>query len=163
MAEVVEWVSDRLHELLGLSDRYTAEFLVGLARKASSSESYLQQLENTGAIAINDDVRSFASQLWARVPHRAAVEKPARAREREVILQRQRNKAYQLLSDDEEDVKTTVSTARSEKGTCSEASIRATMYCIPAAIYYTSVCIIRCQCTIKTSSLEKEEYFTVGE
>ena len=52
-----------LHELLGLSDRYTAEFLVGLARKASSSESYLQQLENTGAITINDDVRSFASQL----------------------------------------------------------------------------------------------------
>ena len=112
MAEVVEWVSDRLHELLGLSDRYTAEFLVGLARKASSPVAYLQQLENTGAITVNDEVRSFATQ----VPHKAAVEKPARARERELVLQRQRNKAYQLLSDEEEEEEARVMAALVRSG-----------------------------------------------
>ena len=48
-----------------------------------------------------------ATQLWDRVyvPHRTAVEKPARVKEREAILQQQRNKRYQLLmdSDEEED------------------------------------------------------------
>ena len=102
MADVVQWVSDQLHELLGLSDRYTAEFLVSLARKAPSSAAYLQQLNDTGAITVNEEVSSFATQLWDRVPHRAAMEKPARAREREMIQQRQRNKAYQLLSDEED-------------------------------------------------------------
>ena len=109
---MVEWVSDQLHELLGLSDRYTAEYFVGLARKAASPESYLQQLKKTGAITVNDAVSSFAGQLWNRVPHKAPVEKPARARERELILQRQRNKAYQLLSDDEdEDLRITAAAA----------------------------------------------------
>ena len=115
--EVVEWVSDQLHELLGLSDRYTAEYFVGLARKAASPESYLQQLKKTGAITVNDAVSSFAGQLWNRVPHKAPVEKPARARERELILQRQRNKAYQLLSDDEdEDLRITAAAAAVSRG-----------------------------------------------
>ena len=101
---VVEWVSDELHDLLGLSDRYTAEYLTGLAKKASSLTSFLKQLQDTGAITINDDVNSFAT-LWDKVPHRTAVEKPAKVKEREAILQRQRNKRYQLLmdSDEEED------------------------------------------------------------
>ena len=114
---MVEWVSDQLHELLGLSDRYTAEYFVGLARKAASPESYLQQLTKTGAITVNDAVSSFAGQLWNRVPHKAPVEKPARARERELILQRQRNKAYQLLSDDEdEDLRITAAAAAVSRG-----------------------------------------------
>ena len=114
---MVEWVSDQLHELLGLSDRYTAEYFVGLARKAASPESYLQQLKKTGAITVNEAVSSFAGQLWNRVPHKAPAEKPARARERELILQRQRNKAYQLLSDDEdEDLRITAAAAAVLRG-----------------------------------------------
>ena len=37
--------------------------------------------EKTGAITVNEAVSSFAGQLWNRVPHKAPVEKPARARE----------------------------------------------------------------------------------
>ena len=62
MADTVEWVSDQLYDILGLSDHYTAEFLVGLA-KTSSSDIFLSQLQDTGAITINDSVRDFASQL----------------------------------------------------------------------------------------------------
>ena len=63
MANTVEWVSDELYDILGLSDHYTGEFLVGLAKKTSSSDIFLSQLQDTGAITINDSVRDFASQL----------------------------------------------------------------------------------------------------
>ena len=105
---IVDWVSDELHDILGLSDRYTAEYLVGLARKAPSTGTFLKQLEKTGAISINEAVTEFSQKLWQRVPHQTAIEKPARAREREAILQREKNKKYQLImegSDDEDEVK----------------------------------------------------------
>ena len=100
---VVEWVSDRLHDILGLSDRLTSEFLVGLAKKSRSAELFVQQIEATGTISVNDEVRTFASQLWNKVPHKAVAEKPARAAEREAILLQKKNKSYQLLSDPEEE------------------------------------------------------------
>ena len=100
---VVEWVSDQLHDLLGLSDRLTSEFLVGLARKSRSAEIFIQQIEDTGTISMNNEVRTFASELWNKVPHKAVTEKPARAAEREAILQQKNNKSYQLLSDPEEE------------------------------------------------------------
>ena len=124
--DIVEWVSDELHDLLGLSDRYTAEYLIGLAKKASSLTSFLKQLQDTETITINDDINRFATQLWDRVPHRTTVEKPARVKEREAILQRQRNKRYQLLmdSDEEEDTikKRRNSTGRTPRGVLVESS-----------------------------------------
>ena len=105
MADVVTWVGDQLYEILGLSDRYTAEFLVGLAKKSSSLDGFVSQLESTGTLTIDHKTRAFASELWGRVPHKAVVEKPARAKEREAKLQTQRNKSYQILYDsgDEEE------------------------------------------------------------
>ena len=100
---VVSWVSDKLYELLGLSDKYTAEFLVGLAGKAQSPEAFVAKLRDTGAISFNDDVKSFAAQLWQKLPRKQAVEKQARAQEREVRLQQQKNKSYRLLSDPEDE------------------------------------------------------------
>lgn len=103
MANIVSWVSDKLHDILGLSDRYTAEFLVELARKSDSGASFVKKLKDTGALDVNQAVERFAHELWSKVPRRQAVEKPARAVEREAILQRQRNRAYKLLSDSEDD------------------------------------------------------------
>ena len=59
----MDWVSDELHDILGLSDRYIAEYLVGLARKASSTQNLITKLENTGAITVNEEVRQFYHQL----------------------------------------------------------------------------------------------------
>ena len=112
MADTVEWVSDQLYDILGLSDHYTAEFLVGLAKKTSSTDIFLSQLQDTGAITINDSVRDFASQLWQRVPHKTTTEKPARAKEREAILQNQKNKSYQFLLEPEDDEDTTQTNRR---------------------------------------------------
>ena len=103
MSDLVGWVSDRLHDILGLSDRYTSEFLVSLAKKSSSLETFLRKLKDTGAITINDKVSSFASELWMKTPHQNVDRYQAsREKERAAVAQRQRNKTYQLLSDDEE-------------------------------------------------------------
>ena len=110
---IVGWVSDQLHEILGLSDTYTAEFLVGLAKKAQSPEVYVRKLQDTGAIAVNDAVRTFAEELWRKVPHKQVTEKPARAKEREILMQQARNRSYRLLSDpDVEDTPTAARSAR---------------------------------------------------
>lgn len=104
MSDLVEWVSDSLHSLLGLSDRYTAEFLVGLAKKANSSEAFLRKLKDTGAITINDKVSSFASELWMKTPHqRVDRYQASREKEKAAVLQRQKNKSYQLLLDEDDE------------------------------------------------------------
>lgn len=115
---VVSWVSDKLYELLGLSDKYTAEFLVGLASKAQSSEAFVTKLRDTGAVALNDDVKSFAAQLWQKLPHKQAGEKQARVQEREMRLQQQKNKSYRLLPDPEDEE---VSSVPTTKGASSKA------------------------------------------
>ena len=109
MAGTIEdWVGDELHDILGLSDSYIAEYFVGLAKKSSSVDGFVKQLENTGAITVTEEVREFSHKLWAKVPHEKVQEKPARAREREAKSQREKNKRYQLImeeSDEDEDLK----------------------------------------------------------
>lgn len=104
MSGIVEWVSDRLHDILGLSDRYTAEFLVGLAKKSSSADGFLRKLKDTGAIAINETVSSFAVELWNKVPHKKVdTYKASRDKEKAALVQQQKNKSYRLLSDEEDE------------------------------------------------------------
>ena len=117
----VSWVSDQLHELLGHSDRLTAEFLVGLAKKAQTPEAYVRKLQDTRALTVNQSVRSFATELWGRVPHKQATEKPARAREREILEQQARNRSYKLLSDSEDDEASGATPVRSKKRERKEA------------------------------------------
>ena len=115
MSDTVSWVSDQLHKLLGHSDRLTAEFLVGLAKKAQSPEAYVRKLQDTRALTVNQSVRSFAAELWGRVPHKQAAEKPARAREREILQQQAQNRSYKLLSDSEDDEVSGAALVRSKK------------------------------------------------
>lgn len=100
---IVDWVSDELHDILGLSDRYTAEYFVGLAKKASSHDALVKQLQNTGAVTVNEAIHQFSRELWEKLPHQKATEKPARAKEREALIQREKNKRYQMIMDDSDD------------------------------------------------------------
>ena len=102
MAALKEWVSDRLHELLGLSDGYTAEFLIGIAKKSNSEDAFVKKLRETSALNINDAVLSFATELWIKVPHRRNEQYVAsREKEKAALLQEQRNKSYRIISDDD--------------------------------------------------------------
>ena len=116
MSGLVDWVSDSLHDILGLSDTYTAEFLVGLAKKRSSSEAFLKKLKDTGAVTMNDRMSSFASELWMKTPHqRVDRYQASRDKEKAAIVQRQKNKSYRLLSDDEEEPEKSTRVRKSQK------------------------------------------------
>ncbi|KAM9325352.1 pre-mRNA-splicing factor ATP-dependent RNA helicase DHX16 isoform 2-T2 [Gastrophryne carolinensis] len=103
MDGVEVWVRDQLHEVLGMSDRHVAQFLVGTARRSSSSADFISRLDDTGAVDVTDKVRRFAEELWLKLPRKAQVERPARAAEREALAMQQKNKSYTLLEDSEEE------------------------------------------------------------
>lgn len=67
MAGLEQWVNDRLHDILGLSDRYVSQFMIGIARKSSSPEDFVSRLEQTGTIDIDQSVASFAKELFDKV------------------------------------------------------------------------------------------------
>ncbi|XP_028392576.1 pre-mRNA-splicing factor ATP-dependent RNA helicase DHX16-like [Dendronephthya gigantea] len=96
------WVSDRLHDILGFSDKHTVEYLVSLSRSTKSSESFRDKLESFLG-ALDGQISNFANDLWQRVPHQEAGENPNRAREREIVAEQKRNMAYRMLSDDDDE------------------------------------------------------------
>ncbi|ELT93001.1 hypothetical protein CAPTEDRAFT_48421, partial [Capitella teleta] len=99
---VEQWVGDKLHEILGISDRTIAEYFVGMAKKSSSPQDLVEGLKKTGTVDIDATMKSFANELWGKVPHKLIEEKPARAVERAALELQKRNMAYKLLSDSDE-------------------------------------------------------------
>uniref|UniRef100_A0A7N5ZY69 RNA helicase n=1 Tax=Anabas testudineus TaxID=64144 RepID=A0A7N5ZY69_ANATE len=109
MAGLEQWVNDRLHDILGLSDRYVSQFMIGTARKASSAQDFVTRLEQTGTIDIDQSVIAFAEELYEKVrsqnciPHKQVVEKASRAIERQAIEMERKNRTYTLLEDSDSD------------------------------------------------------------
>lgn len=67
--ELLQWVSDKLHDVLGFSESSTAQFVVALARRASKSgkgaPALLAGLSDLDVPA-NATSRAFAGELMAR-------------------------------------------------------------------------------------------------
>ena len=68
MSDILTWVNDQLHELLDISDRSIAEFLVGLCRKSATPEIFLHKIRETETIDINESVSRFSRELWLKLP-----------------------------------------------------------------------------------------------
>uniref|UniRef100_A0AAR2LJC6 RNA helicase n=1 Tax=Pygocentrus nattereri TaxID=42514 RepID=A0AAR2LJC6_PYGNA len=103
MANLEQWVSDQLHDILGLSDRYVAQFMIGLVRKSSGPQDFVARLQQTGTIDIDQRVTAFAQELYNKVPKKQVVEKPARAIERQAIEMERKNQTYTILEDSDSD------------------------------------------------------------
>ena len=101
MAEIVSWVSDQLHDVVGLSDKHVAEFFVELAKKSRNPQEFISKLLNTGTVSSSESVEKFAKELWSKVPHKRIEEKPSRIYEREAIRQQAKYSSYKLLLDTE--------------------------------------------------------------
>lgn len=67
MSSLETWVNDKLHDILGISDKFIAQYLIGLAEKSPSPEEYLQKLQDTGTIDIDQNVTAFSRDLWNKV------------------------------------------------------------------------------------------------
>lgn len=99
MAELTTWVSDKLHDVLGFSDRYTVEYLIGLAKNSTSVESLVQKVSE-----VDNKMTSFAQELWSKLPHKTQpVEHPYRAKERAILEERKKFQGYSLVSDDDDE------------------------------------------------------------
>lgn len=94
MADIVSWVSDRLHEIIGLSDKQVAEYITELARKSVSLTELTNKLRRTGTITMTKSVEVFAAELWNKFPR-----EEAQFSNRSVDT-KQEKKVYKLILDD---------------------------------------------------------------
>ncbi|XP_030637765.1 pre-mRNA-splicing factor ATP-dependent RNA helicase DHX16 isoform X2 [Chanos chanos] len=115
MANLEQWVNDRLHDILGLSDKYVAQFMIGLARKSAGPQDFIGRLQQTGTIDIDRRVTAFAEELYNKVPKKQVVAKPSRAVEQQVIEMERKNRTYTLLEDSESDDGATREKTREKK------------------------------------------------
>ena len=67
MSAVETWVNDKLHDILGLSDKYIAQYLIGLAQKSPSADEYVEKLRETGTVEIDQSMVTFSKELWNKV------------------------------------------------------------------------------------------------
>ncbi|KAK7156706.1 hypothetical protein R3I94_006673 [Phoxinus phoxinus] len=115
MANLEQWVSDQLHDLLGLSDRYVAQFMIGLVKKSSGPQDFVARLQQTGTIDIDQRITAFAHELYNKAPKKHVAEKPARAIERHVMEIERKNRTYTLLEDSESDGETVEERGKEKK------------------------------------------------
>ncbi|XP_032225192.1 pre-mRNA-splicing factor ATP-dependent RNA helicase DHX16 [Nematostella vectensis] len=102
MANLSSWVADKLHDVLGFSDKHTSEYLLSLAKSSESSEEMVSKISDS--FGADEKLVGFAKEMWSRVPHKQqTTENPYRAREREILKQREKFASYKLLSDDDEE------------------------------------------------------------
>ncbi|XP_074655901.1 pre-mRNA-splicing factor ATP-dependent RNA helicase DHX16-like isoform X2 [Tubulanus polymorphus] len=117
MSQIIEtWVNDKLHDILGISDRYIGQYLMNLATKSGSSDDYIEKLRDTGTVEIDQNMVNFARELWNKVPHKSVTERPARQLERFALEQQKKNGSYTLVSDEEEEDMITGNTSKRLKG-----------------------------------------------
>ena len=96
--QIVSWVSDRLHEIVGLSDRQVAEYITELAKRSPSKEELLGKLQSVGALSMGAAVETFACELWNKFPRDQADQALERLRSKDP---QPKKVHYKLLLDDE--------------------------------------------------------------
>ena len=65
--ELLRWVSDQLHPILGYSVKSLSEYILTIAGKAQSLPELLESLGAQG-VPINDASTAFARQLFKKAP-----------------------------------------------------------------------------------------------
>jgi pre-mRNA-splicing factor ATP-dependent RNA helicase DHX16 len=96
--EIVSWVSDRLHEIVGLSDRQVAEYITEVARRSLSQKELLRKLQSVGGLSEGAVVETFAGELWNKFPRDQAL---GRSHAKKVADPQPKKVHYKLLLDDE--------------------------------------------------------------
>ncbi|KAF3787291.1 Pre-mRNA-splicing factor ATP-dependent RNA helicase [Nymphaea thermarum] len=103
------WVSEKLFSLLGYSQPAVVTFVIGLSKKSASPTDVVQKLIENG-FSSSTETKSFAEEIYSKVPHKAAGLNSYQKAEKEAALFARRQMEYTLLdADDEEDQVSTVS------------------------------------------------------
>jgi len=107
MSDHLTWVADQLHELVGISDRSIAEFIIGLCQKSKSPSEFIEKIRETDTIDVDEKVSIFATELYNRLPKElSAGEKKKlenRKKEEHAIMEQRKNKGYRMIESDGEE------------------------------------------------------------
>merc|ERR1712045_565341 len=86
-----------------------AEFLMGLAKNAKSSNDFIDQIKATETIDINDKVTNFATDLYNKIPRGSTSGQKRklenRQKEKAAMELQAKNKSFKPLDEDSEDEK----------------------------------------------------------
>lgn len=96
------WVSDKLMSLLGYSQPTLVQYVVGLAKQASSPADVVGKLVEFG-LSASSETRSFAEEIFSKVPHKASGLNVYQKQEREAAMLVRKQKTYAILDADDSD------------------------------------------------------------
>ena len=99
--ELQNWVSDKLHDVLGMSDRNVVHYLIGLGKKTDNLDRYIKELD--AVLGDEGNFQSVATEIWNRIPRKSKQESVNRVKERAAIAEEAVNKTYKMLSDSDDD------------------------------------------------------------
>ena len=108
MGDQLTYVSDKLHELVGISDRSIAEFILGLCTQSKTPADFIDKIKATGCIDINDKVSLFATDLFGRVPRELSAGEKKRAenrrKEEQALMEQKKNKGFKMVDFEEDEL-----------------------------------------------------------
>ncbi|XP_039127210.1 pre-mRNA-splicing factor ATP-dependent RNA helicase DEAH1 isoform X2 [Dioscorea cayenensis subsp. rotundata] len=96
------WVSDKLMTLMGYSKSVVVQYVIRLSKESSSPSDLLSKLLEYG-FSSSADTRSFAEEIFAKVPHRQSGMSDYQKQEKEAALFAKKQMSYKLLDADDDD------------------------------------------------------------
>ncbi|GAU42509.1 hypothetical protein TSUD_376370 [Trifolium subterraneum] len=93
------WVSDKLMSLLGYSQPTVVQYMIGLSKQATSPANLVGKLVEFGFSTT--DTRSFAEEIFSRVPRKSSGLNQYQKQEREAAMLARKQGTYTILKDDD--------------------------------------------------------------
>ncbi|KAL5231001.1 hypothetical protein ABZP36_029777 [Zizania latifolia] len=117
-----DWVSDKLMSLLGYSKSVVVQYVIRLAKECSSTGDLVGKLVEFG-FKSSAETRSFATDIYAKVPRKASGISNYQKQEREAANLVKKQSTYKLLADeDDNDAENLTSTSRQSSANVSSRS-----------------------------------------
>ncbi|KAG1347828.1 pre-mRNA-splicing factor ATP-dependent RNA helicase DEAH1 [Cocos nucifera] len=111
------WVEDKLMSLMGYSKSVVVQYVIRLAKESSSPDTLMSKLVEFG-FSSSIDTRSFAAEMFAKVPHKQSGLTNYQKEEKEAAQFAKKQRSYKLLDadDDEGDDRVPSTSATSQPG-----------------------------------------------
>ncbi|KAF0900638.1 hypothetical protein E2562_033521 [Oryza meyeriana var. granulata] len=117
-----DWVSDKLMSLLGYSKSVVVLYVIRLAKECSSTGDLVGKLVEFG-FSSSAETRSFAADIYAKVPRKASGISNYQKQEREAAKLVKKQSTYKLLANEEDnDAENLTSTSRQSSASASSKS-----------------------------------------
>ncbi|WOL07745.1 pre-mRNA-splicing factor ATP-dependent RNA helicase DEAH1 isoform X2 [Canna indica] len=104
------WVSDKLMSLMGYSKSVVVQYVIRLAKESPSPAELVLKLLDFG-FSSSSETRSFAEEIYAKVPHKQTGASNYQKTEKEAAQLARKQRSYKLLDADDEDIDTNTSTS----------------------------------------------------